>query len=310
MKRIGILHGRERSFPQAFCSEINSRNAGAVAEPVALASIRHDMARPYDVIVDRISHEVPYYQTYLKQCSLLGTKVINNPFWRIADDKYFGTCLAARLGIAVPRTVLLPQQQYIDDITPESLSNLRLVDWERVGAYVGYPCFLKPASGGGWKNVSKCADLEKLLNAYNESHQLVMMLQEGIQWEAYARLVVIGQTEVLVAPWDPLKPHHERYTKASFHYSAELEAKMVAQAKVLNQALGYHMNTVEFAIRDGIPYAIDFTNTAPDFDAASLTENHFRWVVQKMSDLAIRRAFEPAVAPAEAAHLGLKSLLE
>jgi hypothetical protein len=236
--------------------------------------------------------------------------VINSPFWRIADDKYFGTCLAARLGIAVPRTVLLPQQEYLDDITPESLTNLRLVDWERVGAYVGYPCFLKPASGGGWKNVSKCVDLEKLLAAYNESKQLVMMLQEGIQWEAYARLVVIGRTEVLVAPWDPLKPHHERYTKASFNYSKELETRMVDQALALNIALGYDMNTVEFAIRDGIPYAIDFTNTAPDFDANSLTEQHFRWVVQKMADLAIKRAHENSTSPTEAAGPNWKSLIQ
>lgn len=309
MKRIGILHGRERTFPQAFCAEINSRNQGAVAEPVALASIRHDMGRPYDVIVDRISHEVPYYQTYLKQCALLGTAVVNNPFWRLADDKYFGTCLAVRLGVAVPRTVLLPQREYIDDINPDSLTNLRLVDWERVGAYVGFPCFLKPASGGGWKNVSKCADLDRLLAAYNESSQLVMMLQEGIQWEAYARLIVIGQREVLVAPWDPLKPHHERYTKASFHYPKDLEARMVKQAIELNVALGYQMNTVEFAIRDGIPYAIDFTNTAPDFDANSLTEPHFRWVVSKMVDLALARALEPRGAPVEALSTAWKSLL-
>ena len=300
MKRVGIMHGRERSFPEAFCAEINSRNAGVHAESLGVDAIHHLMDRPYDVIVDRISHEVPFFQIYLKHCTLLGTSVINNPFWRIADDKYFGTVLAARLGIAVPRTYLLPQREYVKDITPESLSNLRLVDWEQVGQQVGYPCFIKPSSGGGWKSVSKCDDLNELLNAYNESGELVMMLQEGITWEAYARLIVIGKDEVLIAPWDPSKPHHERYAAADFSYSPELEELMKQQARVLNRALGYDMNTVEFAIRDGVPYAIDFTNTAPDFDAASLTGPHFQWVVEKMADLAIVRALaapegEPSV---------------
>ncbi|MAG58896.1 MAG: hypothetical protein CMJ83_21630 [Planctomycetes bacterium] len=297
MKTIGILYGQERTFPEAFCTAVNARDAGCHAEPVTIDAIRHDMDRRYDVIVDRISHEVPYYQTLLKQCSLQGTAVINNPFWRMADDKYFGTVLISKLGIAVPRTVLLPQREYIDDIKPESLTNLRLVDWEAVGAYVGYPCYLKPATGGGWKSVSRCDSVDQLLQAYNDSGQLVMMLQEGIEWTAYARLLCIGKEDILIAPWDPMLPHHQRYTEASFSYGADLETKMIEQAQILNRALGYDMNTVEFAIRDGVPYAIDFTNTAPDFDQHSLTEAHFDWVVEKMSDVAIRRAQEDNPSP-------------
>jgi hypothetical protein len=294
MKKIGILFGRERTFPDAFCAAVNSRHEDVQAEPVVLDALRHDQGRPYDVIVDRISHEVPFYQKYLKQCALLGTRIINNPFWRIADDKYFGTALAARLGVAVPRTVLLPQCEYIEDIDPkQSLSNLRFVNWEGVGAYVGYPCYLKPASGGGWKSVSRCTDLAALLENYHASGRLVMMLQEGIEWDAYARLLCIGKDDVLIAPWDPSKPHHLRYTEASFSYGSDLEALMIEQSKWINRALGYDMNTVEFAIRDGIPYAIDFTNTAPDFDRNSLTGAHFDWVVDKMASLAIRRAHEP-----------------
>lgn len=292
MKRIGILFGQERTFPEAFCNAVNSKNGGATANPVSVDTIQHDVALEYDVIVDRISHEVPYYQIMLKQCALAGARIINNPFWRIADDKYFGTVLASKLGVAVPKTLLLPQRSYIDDIKPESLTNLRLVDWEKVGGEVGFPCFIKPATGGGWKSVSKCDSVDELLHAYNDSGELVMMLQEGIQWEAYARLLCIGKDDVLIAPWDPSKPHHLRYTEAAFSYGPELEARMIEQARAINHALGYDMNTVEFAIQDGVPYAIDFTNTAPDFDRNSLTDAHFEWVVDKMADLAIRRAHE------------------
>jgi len=289
-KRIGILHGRERTFPEAFVAEINARGGDCTASPCRIDAGKHDMTREYDVIVDRISHEVPFYQTYLKQAAINGTRVINNPFFKLADDKYFGTCLAAKLGIAVPKSVALPQKEYVSDISPESLTNLDWLNWEAVGAWVGYPCYIKPANGGGWKSVYKCENLDELLHWYNRSGQQVMLLQEGIQWESYARLICIGKENIRIAPWNPSLPHHERYTKASFSYPKELETKMVEQGRILNRALGYDMNTVEFAIRDGVPYAIDFMNTAPDFDRNSLTGENFDWVVKAMADLAIARA--------------------
>ncbi len=289
-KKIGIMHGRERSFPEAFVAEVNRRNSGFVAEPVRVDAGRHDMDREYAVIVDRISHEVPFYRTYLKQAALNGTQIINSPYWQLADDKYFGTCLAAKLGIAVPRSIVLPQREYIEDISPESLTNMIFLNWEAVGSWVGYPCYLKPAHGGGWKSVFKCKNLEELLKNYNGSGRMVMMLQEGIEWEAYARLICIGKEHIRIAPWDPSRPHHERYSHASFNYSKDLEKLMIDQAVKLNTALGYDMNTLEFAIRDGVPYAIDFLNTAPDFDRSSLTSETFDWVVSTMAELSIERA--------------------
>jgi hypothetical protein len=294
MKKIGILHGKERSFPEAFCAAVNARDEGAIAEPCRLEGARHDMGRQYDVIVDRISHEVPFYSLYLKHAALLGTVVINNPYWRLADDKYLGTCIVDRLGIAVPKTLILPQREYVDDISPESLTNLGLVNWEGICAWAGLPLYIKPATGGGWKSVARCETQEDLLRSYNESGDLVMMVQENIEWEAYSRLLVIGRTDVWVAPWDPTLPHHQRYSHAGFEFSDALKSTMIEQALSLNQTLGYDMNTVEFAIKDGVPYAIDFTNTAPDFDRASLTEEAFEWVVEKMADLALARTADGA----------------
>ena len=297
MKKIGILHGRERTFPEAFCAAVNARGAGVVAEPCALDVARIDRLPDYDVIIDRISHEVPFYAMHLKQAALEGCAVVNNPFWRLADDKYLGTCLAHKLGIAVPRTLILPQHSYVEDITPESLTNLRLVDWEEVGRWLGWPVYIKPATGGGWKSVSRCSSVEELIACYDRSGTLVMMVQEEIRWEAYARLLCIGREHVWTAPWDPTLPHHERYQGASFTFDDEVRARMEAQAVQLNEALGYDMNTVEFAIRDGVPYAIDFTNTSPDFDRNSLTAEAFEWVVEKMADLALRLALDGGPRP-------------
>jgi hypothetical protein len=60
----------------------------------------------------------------------------------------------------------------------------------------------------------------------------------------------------------------------------------------LNKALGYDFNTVEFAIRDGVPYAIDFCNPAPDADINSVGQDNFDWIVENAADMAIAKAKE------------------
>ena len=60
MKRVGILTGREQSFPESIIKSINERGGGDVmAEMMTVGGIRLDEPKRYDVIIDRISHEVP-----------------------------------------------------------------------------------------------------------------------------------------------------------------------------------------------------------------------------------------------------------
>jgi glutathione synthase/RimK-type ligase-like ATP-grasp enzyme len=286
MKKIGVMVGRERSFPDAFIAEVNARSAktGVSAEYVKIGAAICGTPPDYAVILDRISHEVPFYQAYLKHAALEGVHVINNPFWKLADDKFFGTGLAAKLDVPIPRTVALPNREYIADITPGSLRNLEFVDWDAVLRYTGTPAFIKPLYGGGWKSVAKVGSVEELLAAYNKSGQLSMIVQEGIQWTAYVRCIVLGGEHVYPHLWDPSKPHSERYTGAKFEIDDRLMAKIVQMSKKLCKALGYDMNTVEFAIRDGVPYAIDFMNAAPDLDRSSLTAEAFDWAVKTMTE--------------------------
>jgi len=116
MKKIGILHGKERSFPEAFVERINSKNIpGIVAEPVKIDKVIQGVATEYAVIVDRISQDVPFYRAYLKNAALCGTAVINNPFWWSADEKFFNNCLATKIDVPVPKTVILPSRDLPDD---------------------------------------------------------------------------------------------------------------------------------------------------------------------------------------------------
>jgi glutathione synthase/RimK-type ligase-like ATP-grasp enzyme len=298
MLRVGLLTGREKSFPDALIAEVERRNAGVVASYAALDATRIDRPPPYDVLVDRISHEVSCYQPILKLAALNGTRVVNNPFWRIADDKFFNTALAARLGVAVPKTYVLPSKSYSADVSSDTLHNLRYpLDWVGIASDLGFPIFIKPHWGGGWRDVHKVDSIEELIVAYDKTGQNTMIAQEGIAWTQYVRCLVVGKEHVRPALWNPSLRHFDRYTQAANTMpplTAELEARVVEDARKLCRALGYEMNTVEFGIRDGVPYAIDFMNSAPDFDVSSLGPDHFTWVVGKMADLVIDLARRPA----------------
>ena len=294
VKRVGVLVGRETSFPDALIAEINRRNRGVVAEMAKLGATPMNGHVHFDVLIDRISHEVPFYQSYLKNAALQGKYIINNPFWRIADDKYFGTSLAAKAGVAVPKTVVLPNKDYIPGVVTESLRNLEYPTlWEEIVAYTGLPAILKTHWGGGWKHVYKINSLDELWKVYNTSGTMTLILQEFIQWEQYVRCVVVGRKDVLPVLWNPAVPHFDRYKAEQTPLSDELKARVEHDAIVLCDALGYDMNTVEFGIRDGIPYAIDFMNSAPDFDISSLGERYFGWVVDKMANYVIQVALDP-----------------
>lgn len=292
MKKIGILHGKENTFPEAFVQRINAKNVkNVVAERVLVDELAQGLASPYAVIVDRISQDVPFYRAYLKNAALNGTAVINNPFWWSADEKFFNNCLSTKIGLPVPRTFLLPSKEMPPDTSAQSFRNLKYpLDWEKMVADLGgFPLFMKPHSGGGWKNVYKVDNFDELFAAYNETNDLVMLLQEAIDFDAYFRCYCLGGKYVRMMDYEPRNPHHLRYV-ADHNVPKELREQMHELVLRINHALGYDFNTVEFAVRDGIPYAIDFCNPAPDADVHSVGEENFEWVVENAANMAIEKA--------------------
>ena len=291
MLKVGLLVGREWSFPPALIEAVALRDAGVAVEYVRLGGTSMDEPNPYAVIVDRISHEVGYYRTYLKHAVLEGVTVVNNPFMWSADDKLFDASLATKLGVASPKTMALPNKDYIPGIKhDESLRNLRYpIDWHGIIDYVGLPCILKDAHGGGWRDVYVCKTLDDLIQNYNESGLLTMIVQEFIEWDQFIRCMALGQRDVLPMKYDP---RARRYVVEEGHLAPALEARIIADSLTLMRALGYDMCSLEFAVRDGIPYAIDFMNPAPDMDINSLTPPYFQWVLEGMTNLVIRLAHE------------------
>lgn len=294
MNKIGVLYGKENTFPHALVETINGRGVkGIVAESVQVGGVLMAVPSGYRVIIDRISQDIPFYRAFLKNAVLSGTTVINNPFWWSADDKFFNYALASQIGIAIPRTVLLPNKEHTPDTSAQSYRNLQYpLDWEQIFAYIGFPAFLKPHSGGGWKHVYKVNSPEEFFDAYAQTDDLCMTLQQGIEFDDYFRCYVIGQKKVHVMRYDPRRPHAERYVLDAPPIAPEMYERVVKDCLTICRALGYDMNTVEFAVQDGIPYAIDFLNPAPDADLASVGQANFHWMLNAMADLAIEEAMK------------------
>jgi hypothetical protein len=301
MRKIAIVYGMESTFPPALVDYINGMKVpGVSAEHLQLGGVK--MAEPsgYKVIVDRISHDIAFYRAYLKNAALNGTHVINNPFWWSADDKFFNYALASKMGVAIPRTVLLPHHSHPPGTTAQSFRNLIFpLNWQDIFDYVGFPAFLKPFDGGGWRDVYKVSSIEEFFAAYNETRDLCMTLQAAVNFTDYFRCYVVGQQQVHIMQYDPKAPHAERYVKNPPPIDPEMRSRVERDCLIICRALGYDLNTVEFAVEDGVPYAIDFMNPAPDADINSVGPENFDWIVKAVAELAVKKALSDDVPQLE-----------
>jgi glutathione synthase/RimK-type ligase-like ATP-grasp enzyme len=285
---VGLLCGSERSFPPAFIDRVNElgKKDGIHAEMLALGGTWIGEPPRYSVIIDRISQKIAYYRNHLKHALLQGTYVINNPFWSTADDRFFDSAIAQKLGLSVPRTVLLPQKSYPHD------AGIGL-DWDTLLEYVGRPALLKTCSGAGWDHTFKVHNLEELLAAYDITGPYCVMLQEFIDYEKYVRCFTFGKAEIIPVAYDPAT----RQNQVIHDYlDSQLGARVVKDAQTINEALGYEMNSIDFAIKDGIPYAVDLANAVPEFERERITEFYFTHIVDRMARLVIDRALNGSIA--------------
>ncbi|RMG97167.1 MAG: hypothetical protein D6706_09035 [Chloroflexi bacterium] len=294
VKKIGLLIGREWDWPSAFMKTINEQTANITAELVKLGGTNLEESCPYDLIIDRMSHHIPYYRAYVQQAALQGCTIINNPFTWSADNKFLGNSLAYRLGMATPRTVVLPNKYVQKDVVPDSFRNLVYpMDWQGIIDYVGVPAIFKDIHSGGRRAVYRVHSVDELLDRYDETGTRTMILQQIIESDFHVHCFVIGQEKVL-----PLRYSREngRYLPETLSESAPLYREITANALKLTQIYGYDINMVEFVIKDNTPYVINSTNPAPVIDLSLMTQEQFDWCVQETVSLAIARTERPLPA--------------
>ncbi len=291
MKLIGLLFGMEQTFPPAIVERINSMMLDDVrAEFVKTGGVKMDELMKYDVILDRISQDIPFYRSMLKIAQLGGTRVVNNPFWWSADDKFFNYSLMNKIGVPIPRTVLLPTKEHPPETTSQSMRNMIYpLNWDEIFEYIGFPAFLKPHDGGGWKHVYKVDNREEFYAAYDKTGSICMTLQSAVNFTEYYRCYCIGKKHVRIMPYEPRNPHHLRYV-AEFSPTPARLAELEKHCITICEALNYDFNTIEFAVENDIPYAIDFLNPAPDAEKSSVQEDNFEWVLETTANYLVELA--------------------
>lgn len=289
MQHIGILFGMENNFPNAVMERINQKQSRFIAQPVHISDVLDNRPPRYQVIIDRISHDVPFYRSYLKQAAYQGAKVINDPFWNSADDKYFNTVLARQQNIPVPATALLPSYIKPESTGEQSFRNLAYpMQWEEIFHYVGFPAYLKPIYGGGGKNVFRVENEPEFFEIYAQTGKLTMMLQAAIDYEAYVRCYFVAGQGVHIMHYEPRLQEMDRY-KVFFDIDNDTARAVEYYTELLNRSLSYQINSVEFAIKGGTPYAIDFCNPVPDADVERVGLINAEWFVEAVATLAISR---------------------
>jgi glutathione synthase/RimK-type ligase-like ATP-grasp enzyme len=293
MKKIGILFGKDRGFADAFIEKVNGKKMkGIKAESVYIEKVEHGEGSGYAVIVDRISHKVPFYRSYLKNAALYGTAVINNPFWLSTDENFFDNSLASKLKIAVPKTVILPSRNLPAGTTDEEFSNLAYpLDWEKIFRYIGFPAYMKPFSGEGNQKIYKITHMNDFFSKHAETGKLVMMLQEEIIFEEYYRCFCIGGKHTRIRSYEPRNAAGSRYD-VDFKPDSK-KIKLIEDMLLrINKHLGYDFNTIDIALRDDVLYAVDLSNPAADVEKETIGQDNFDWVVDTMATYAIDKAQE------------------
>ncbi len=289
-KRIGLIVGRERNWPAAFMKAINEADHNITAEFIKLSGTTMGEPCAYDLIIDRMSHEIPYYRSYLEYVALQGVDIINNPFMSAMDNRFMGHVVINKLGLSSPRTIALPNKDVEQDVVPDSFRNLSYpMDWQGIINYVGVPAILKDVRVGGRRIVYRVNSVDELLQRYDESGTRTMILQEIIEADTHIHCFVINQKDVMTI----------RYSLENGRYLANSEnnkrfnAYFADTALMLTKAYGYDINMVEFVLRDGQPYVINSTNPIPVIDKPLMLSDQFEWCVKATVQLAIQRATEP-----------------
>ena len=196
--------------------------------------------------------------------------------------------------MAVPPTVLLPHKEHPSGTTDKSMRNLLYpLNWDEVFAYVGFPAFLKPFDGGGWRDVFQVKIARGVLPGLRPDAHAVHDAAAGRELH---RVLPLLRGRPGAGARDALRPAGalpRALREASPGYPPALIERVKPDALTLCRALGYDLNTVEFAVEDGVPYAIDFMNPAPDADPHSVGPDNFEWIVDAVATLAVKKAQEP-----------------
>jgi hypothetical protein len=286
---IGLLLGAEEDWPQAF--EALLGRVGPVKDQTGTThefSAERLSIEPFDLtdpvrvglVIDRLAYWYYHPREWLKKAALMnGTYLLNSPFTFQAMEKHSAYCAMLRLGLKIPRTVLVPYKNPVDNVrwAYTSAKYNRPFDLDAIADDLGYPMYMKPFDGGGWRGVSRINNREDLHKAYDESGEMLMHLQATVEYEKFARALSIG-AETMVMDFQPDEPMHNRYAVSHDFLSSSAGHQAVAISRIVNAFFGWEFNSCEMLVSGDSVHPIDYANACPDVAVTSL-HYYFPWAI-------------------------------
>ena len=290
---VGLLLGTEDDWPRAFesllaslgpvCDDAGRRHVfGTERLTIEPFSLR---AKPRtDLVIDRLAYWYYHPREWLKKVALMDdVYLLNSPFTFQSMEKHAAYCAMIRLGLKVPETVLVPYKNPLDHAKYAYTAQRynEPFDLDAVAAQIGYPMYMKPYDGGGWRGVSRVRNAEELHRAYNESGGMLMHLQASVEgYDAFTRTLSIG-AETMVMSFDPGKPMHERYRVEHEFLEPATGAEVVTISRVVNAFFRWEFNSCEMLVKSGDVFPIDYANACPDVAVTSL-HYYFPWAMRAL----------------------------
>ena len=288
---IGLLLGAEEDWPQAF--EQILRRVGPLSydgEQHTVSSERltiepFNLTDPVrtDLVIDRLAYWYYHPREWLKKASLVnGTYLLNSPFTFQAMEKHSAYCAMLRLGLHVPDTILVPYKNPIDNVrwAYTAAKYNQPFDLDQLADQLGYPLYMKPFDGGGWRGVSRVDDRGDLHRAYDESGEMLMHLQATVDYDHFARALSIGP-ETMVMDFRPDQPMHNRYAVSHGFLSESAGHQAAAISRIVNAFFGWEFNSAEMLVTGDEVYPIDYANACPDVAVTSL-HYYFPWAISAL----------------------------
>lgn len=292
-KKIGLLIGDENDWPKALEAlagrigpnvQYRGQSFEIDVERVRIHPFRLTAATSYDLVIDRLAYWHYQPREWLKKAALLNdVYLLNNPFTFQSMEKHAAYCAMIRLGLHIPETWLIPPKSGPDSrkyrVTAARYHDM--FDLPEIASAIGYPVYMKPFDGGGWRGVSRISDEEALMRAYDESGQMLMHLQAGLDnYDVFVRSLAIGP-QLKCLCYDPSQPLHARYLVRHDFLSPEhgREARIIT--KLINAFFRWDFNSCEAIVKDGILWPIDFANACPDIAITSL-HYYFPWAIKSL----------------------------
>lgn len=292
VRHIGLSLGADICWPLCFEGIMKRLD---LRIPVGGDTVRFDVERvtiepfdlrqpcKYDLVVDRLTHWYHTSREWIKKSIVMDDLyVFNNPWSVQANEKHTTYCAMMHLGMPIPETWMIPPKSYEPgnpDLRPTLARYAKLFDIGKIGDRIGWPMFMKPYDGGGWRGVIKIDDVKSAWKAYEDSGKSVMHVQAAVKnFDRFVRCIGFGpQTHCVL--YDPEAPLHDRYTMKTDFISKAEEEHLRKITLTINSFFEWEFNSCEALRKDGVWYPIDFANPCPDSQVTSL-HWHFPWLVK------------------------------